>query len=89
MLLCFGFIPAGSVMTLQKRLPRAVVDDGVRPGPIMASSVDFREAQKTNPTSGAGSRGLSAGGGVSVAGSSAGKIFSSRASSPEKGSLSQ
>ena len=64
----FGVHP----MTLSKWLRQADVDDGAKPGASTGESAELREAPPES-AAGAGERGAAPGGGVSVAGESAGK----------------
>ena len=65
----FGVHP----VTLQKWLRNADIEDGAKPGQARAEGAELREACNRFRAAGAGERGPTAGGGVSVASTSAGK----------------
>ena len=60
---------------LRNSLHAAGVDDGHRPGTTAVESAELRELKRRNRLVGAGERGVARGGGVSVAGESAGKMM--------------
>ena len=65
----FGVHP----MTLSKWMRQADIDDGAKPGNSTSESAELREAASPEQVVGAGKRSAAPGGGVFVAGQSAGK----------------